>query len=140
MSNFSKPPLSIEKQIQLLKERGLVVENIELPEHFLKFVGFYRLKGYSHFFEQDEKHLYKNNTCFKDIIDLYNFDRKLRLLFLDAIECIEVSLRSVFVHQMSMDYGSHWYLNKKIFKEKFNHKKFIEILKREAKIDSGINL
>ena len=39
-------------------------------------------------------HLFKPNSKFEDVIALYNFDRELRILLFDAIEKIEISLRT----------------------------------------------
>jgi abortive infection bacteriophage resistance protein len=43
------------------------------------------------------------------------FDRKLRLLVLDAIERIEVSVRSQWAYHLAHDYGSHAHLNSSLF-------------------------
>ncbi|HJT73804.1 MAG TPA: Abi family protein, partial [Chitinophaga sp.] len=42
---------------------------------------------------------------------LYNFDRELRLLLLDAIERIEVSFRAILVNEMCSKYSSTWFAN-----------------------------
>lgn len=51
------------------------------------------------------------------MIDLYRFDRKLRLLIFDAIERIEIGLRTQLIYQLSQKYGSHWHTKKSIFKD-----------------------
>ncbi|MDR2540971.1 MAG: Abi family protein [Candidatus Peribacteria bacterium] len=45
------------------------------------------------------------------MLDLYIFDRKLRLLVLDAIEKIEVSIKAQIDSIMSSKYGCFWYTN-----------------------------
>ena len=50
------------------------------------------------------------------VYDLYKFDRKLRLLLFDAIERIEVALRTQIVYQLSLKYGSHWQDRQDIFR------------------------
>lgn len=47
-------------------------------------------------------------TTWNDINSLYRFDRKLRLLVFDAIERIEIALRTKLIYQLSLKYGSHW--------------------------------
>lgn len=63
---------------------------------------------------------FRYGTTWKDIYNLYVFDRKLRLLVFDAIEKIEVAVRCQIVYQLSHRYGSHWQDNPDIFKEPQN--------------------
>jgi abortive infection bacteriophage resistance protein len=75
-------------------------------EACLHRIGYYRLSGYAYPFRHRElitnsdgsrsERLFENfrpGTQFAKVMDLYVFDKKLRLLFLDAIERIEVGLR-----------------------------------------------
>lgn len=66
------------------------------------------------------------NTTFENIIDLYLFDRDLKLIIFDAIETIEVALRTQISNRMSCKFGSHWYLNPDHFSEPFDFGRFIE--------------
>lgn len=87
-----KTPLTYQEQLELLTKRGLIIENEEKALQYLKHIGYYRLSGYFKNFQSSNDEF--KNTYFKDVVQLYVFDRKLRLLFLEAIERIEVSLRS----------------------------------------------
>ena len=49
------------------------------------------------------------------VYNLYVFDRKLRLLVFDAIERLEVAIRTQIIYQLSHKYGSHWQDDKNIF-------------------------
>jgi abortive infection bacteriophage resistance protein len=40
------------------------------------------------------------NTTFDDAVALYHFDKSLRMLMLDAIECLEVNLKTVVAHEI----------------------------------------
>ena len=60
-------------------------------------------------------HTFKANTYFEDVIDRYNFDRHLRLILFDAVERIEIALRTKMIYHLSMSYGSLWYLNTSLF-------------------------
>ncbi len=51
-------------------------------------------------------------TTFDDVLRLYHFDRKLRLLVLDEIERLEVAIRTVICNELSISHGPHWYLSK----------------------------
>jgi abortive infection bacteriophage resistance protein len=94
---YPKPPLSILDQIALLRARGLVVDDEAKAQHYLRFIGYYRLSGYTRFFcdktdTKSEKFI--PGTSFQSVLDLYVFDRKIRVLLLDALERIEIAIKS----------------------------------------------
>ncbi|AVJ30197.1 Abi family protein [Achromobacter spanius] len=83
----------------------------------LSQVGYYRLSGYWYpcrkpCLDQRGKQVtghagrplradrFAPGTAFHDVFNLYLFDKRLRLLALDAIERIEVHLRSVIAHEV----------------------------------------
>lgn len=76
---FNKPPITIREQINLLTSRGMEIKNHDLASHYLEFIGYYRLSGYTHYFK-DEKGNYKQGTSFETILEHYIFDRKLRVI------------------------------------------------------------
>jgi abortive infection bacteriophage resistance protein len=116
---FSKPALSISDQIALLQRRGMIVPDAAKAEHYLRHVSYYRLRAYWLPFEQtsdvDGDHLFADGTNFDDVLSLYIFDRQLRLLVMDAIERIEVSLRGVWAHHLATKYGPHGYLEPELY-------------------------
>jgi len=70
----------------------------------------------------DNTHQFLPNTSLKLLYDLYEFDRRLRLLVIDAIERIEVSVRAVISNYMGPTYGSHWYLERNgVFQASCHH-------------------
>ena len=84
--------------------------------HFLANISYYRLKGYWWDMQDDlAKHTFKADTYFEDIIDRYNFDRQLRLILFDAIERIEIALRTKMIYILSLKFGGLWYLDPAIF-------------------------
>ena len=112
----NKPAYSIADQISLLKQRGMLFRNEASAPHFLANISYYRLKGYWWDMQSDyTPHAFKPDTIFEDIMDIYNFDRQLRLILFDAIERIEIALRSKMIYQLSMNYGGLWYLNSNLF-------------------------
>jgi len=84
--------------------------------HFLENISYYRLKGYWWDAQSDfTNHIFNAGTYFEDIIKRYNFDRHLRLILFDAIERIEVALRTKMIYHLSMAYGSLWYMDADLF-------------------------
>lgn len=51
-----------------------------------------------------EKHQFKANSKFEDVVSLYNFDRELRILLFDVIEKIEISLRTKLIYNLSHEF------------------------------------
>ena len=132
---FEKPALSIEEQLDLLTSRGLIIKDRKLASQYLQFISYYRLSGYASQFEillaNGEKR-YHQEASFDQILDCYVFDRKLRLLVIDAIERIEVAVRTVITNEMALKYGAHWYLNRELFLKKFNHSELIQTIQKET--------
>ena len=93
MSRYDKKPLSINEQIALLQKRGMEINNVPLAHKYLGHISYYRLAGYWWSMQSDHKlHQFRNGSTFTDVIAIYNFDAKLRLLLFDIIEKIEISL------------------------------------------------
>ena len=102
---FGKPPLSYADQANLLIARGLVVGDRDVLLHQLASVGYYRLCAYWYPFKQADE-TFVAGTSFETIWDRYVFDRQLRLLVMDAIERVEVVVRTVLVHELAIRHGA----------------------------------
>lgn len=109
---YSKPALRFEQQVQLLAARGLQIDDQQRAEHYLAHINYYRLAGYCLPFEADHAtHQFRPGVRFDDVIGLYVFDRELRLLVLDAIERIEVSVRTQWAYHFAHAVSPHGYLD-----------------------------
>ncbi len=136
MPHYNKPPLSIQQQIKKLQSRGLTINDISKAEHYLNSVSFYRWRAYTYPFQdnKDPNHPFIKPVSFEDLIGLYDFDRRLRLLALDAIEKIEVALRTRIIYEYSLLAGDgFWYLDPKYFKEKKIHNLHLLQIQKEVK-------
>ncbi|NIB39089.1 abortive phage resistance protein [Pseudomaricurvus alkylphenolicus] len=111
MTPAPKPWKSFEEQLDLLHERGLLIDQPEAAMSYLERLGYYRLSGYWYPFRQLDdapqedgatvpKRLdaFISNSHFEEVVKLYVFDKKLRLLALDALERIEMALRVDIAH------------------------------------------
>jgi len=112
----NKPTYTIKEQITLLKQRGMLFRDEDTATNLLKNINYYRLKGYWWDMQIDyTSHILKPNIYFEDIIERYSFDRHLRLILLDAVERIEIALRTKMIYHLSISYGGLWYLNTSLF-------------------------
>lgn len=116
--SYPKPPTAVSDQIELLARRGMQVT--EDAAHYLTHIGYYRLRGYWIPFEAvdppDGDHRFRAGISFDDVLNLYVFDRELRLLVTDAIERIEVSVRNQWVDVLALEHGAHAYLKSELFR------------------------
>ncbi|BFM05833.1 Abi family protein [Halioxenophilus aromaticivorans] len=114
---FTKPPKSFAEQVQKLQDHGLHVPDSASAEFYLSQLNYYRFAAYCLPFEQDhETHQFIAGTSFDDVLNVYIFDRELRLLLLDAIERIEVSLRTQMAYHLSHNHATaHPHLKPEIF-------------------------
>jgi abortive infection bacteriophage resistance protein len=109
---FIKPATTYSQQIAILQQRGMTVSDPSSAEFYLQHLNYYRLGAYWLPFEADHAtHQFKSGTCFEDVLNLYIFDRELRLLVLDAIERVEVSVRSQWAYQLAHRHGTHAHLD-----------------------------
>lgn len=138
---FTKPPLDVHRQLAKLQERGLQVSDPAQAKHYLSFIGYYRLSAYALPLQTDTDPTkpFKPGVCFQDIMNLYLFDRDLRLLVMDAIERIEVAIRSVIITEMCVKHGSHWILEAKHFSGKYKHHELLSRLDKELDIPPTSN-
>lgn len=95
-----KPWRSFEQQLDILSKRGMTIDDKDTALKYLRRIGYYRLSGYWYSFrqfkdDQSQQRIdqFVSGTHFKHIVDLYIFDKKLRLMALDALERIEVAVR-----------------------------------------------
>lgn len=128
-ADYPKKVISFDKQIHLLQDRGLVIENPDLAKDFLRNISYFRLQGFWWEFQIDKKnHTFKKGTSFEDVIALYTFDRKLRLILFDALERIEIALRTKLVYYPSIELDQWWFENKtNFFSEGYHTDSLIEV-------------
>ena len=127
---YTKPPLPVQEQINLLKNRGLQIPDEPRAARYLQNIGYYRLSGYMYpFLANPKQHLYKAGATFEDILNLYRFDRGLRLLVFSGIEKIEVALRSQITNQFSLaSQDPFWYTKATYFADPVKHSDFLNKL------------
>jgi abortive infection bacteriophage resistance protein len=104
---YDKPPMSFEDQADLLIKRGLVVDRALLIDR-LKNVNYYRLSGYLYPYRLHNDN-YKSGTTLERIWRHYTFDRRLRLIVMDAIERFEVSIKTQLIYALAHSTGAFGY-------------------------------
>ena len=134
---YNKPALTFEEQITRLITRGLIVENKLQAISKLSTISYYRLSAYWYPFRARDafKHVtdtFISNTTLNECFNLYEFDRKLRLLVLDAIERIEVAVRTKVTYLLAYTYGAFGHCEPINFHSKFAHKEWLLDIEKET--------
>ena len=101
---YTKPALTLEQQLSLAQSRGLAVTNRKVALTTLERISYYRLSAYWHPFKKADD-TFESGATFEAALALYEYDRRLRLLLLDAIERFEIALRTVVTYTLAHAYG-----------------------------------
>lgn len=107
-----KSATTIDRQIDLLKSRGLVVADEGKAREILMDIGYYRLGFYLFPFERsypnlrNRTHEYIDGALFDDAVNLYYFDFDLRLLLMRYLNRIEIAFRTSLIYNLSNKYDS----------------------------------
>ena len=109
MSRYEKPALTFEAQADKMSGRGLVADRNSLIAR-LQTTNHYRLSAYLYTFRADHE-LYRPGTTLDQVFRLYSFDHRLRMLLLDAIEGIEVHIRTQLAYHFAHAHGPFSYLD-----------------------------
>lgn len=105
-----KPWISYDEQIDLLRRRGMVIDDVDTALEELRMVGYYRLSGYWRFFQQDPAfgdNRFREGTRFTEIASLYQADERLREQCGMAVAEVEVALRTSFAHVFAERHGPY---------------------------------
>lgn len=138
---YSKPALSVTQQIARLQRIGLHIPDIAAAEQTLRFISYFRLKGYFLPFmtqvNPSASRTFIAGATFDAIVNLYEFDKKLRLLVMEELERIEVGVRTIICNELSCTFGPHWYLanHKAIFSRPEGAQIFLSAITRETTRD-----
>jgi abortive infection bacteriophage resistance protein len=106
---YTKPALTFDEQADQLIERGLLCDREELLAR-LRSVSYYRLSGYWYPFRRPDD-TFADGTTLETVWRRYTFDRRFRLVVLDAIERIEVCVRTELVYLLAHAQGPFGYLD-----------------------------
>lgn len=119
---YDKPWSSCEDMIVRLRARGLIIVDDEKATSYLSRIGYYRLSGYWYSFrqlkEKERIDQFIAGATFEQAVQLYVFDKKLRLLVMDALERIEIAFRVEIANLLGKK-DPFAYRNPDLFHDKF---------------------
>lgn len=134
---YNKPALSPPDLLQHLISRGLIITRRLRALHALEHIGYYRLLLYMRPLQQFDPatgtRRFVPGTTFDDVVALYEFDGKLRILCMDAVERIEVALRAAIVSEVAVSHGPHFFTDQAHFDTQVAFDDFQDVVKEEKR-------
>ncbi len=138
----SKTFKTLDEQILLLQEKGLVIDDIDYAKEVLLRENYFFLMGYRHIFLRDDgSRKFIAGTNFRELHGLFNFDRQLRNILFKNILIVENNLKSILSHVMSKNHGfkEQNYLNADNFVKDYSKTRQINDLIRKMRRQISVN-
>lgn len=137
---YAKTAEPLAQTIGRLERKGLIIEDKQEAERALRTIGYYRLLIYMRCFQKNTASRdFLPNTKFNYIVELYDFDRAIRLLILDAIERLEVALRAAIINPLAELYSPHWYLERNHYSNENHFNSTLKNIQKETNPSSSKN-
>lgn len=131
---FQKQYSSPLRIVELLKLRGLSIEDDNLGVAALKRIGYYRLSAYLYPFIETpkEQQLFKRGSTLESALTLYDFDQNLRIMIFGEIARIEVAVRSALANIVSKETGNvFWITESSSYANKEQFYKTMQVIDKE---------
>ncbi len=130
--------LSREQQCELLKSKGIIIDDPDYALKVLSSVNYYRFSEYFRHMSADE--LWEKRPHFEDIYQLYCFDMDLRHQLMQMIEKTEIALRARISYTMSVNHGAKAYLQRECFRSSTAHAGFMREFQMQLNRKKGIKI
>lgn len=109
---------TIDEQLEILKHKGLIINDEEYAKEVLLRENYFFLSGYRHvFMDTNDSKRYVEGTTFEELYSLFLFDRQFRNIIFKNLLIIENNFKSIISYRLSKKYGykEHDYLKAKNF-------------------------
>src|ERR1017187_880014 len=131
---YTKTPTTFDEQVELLIRRGMVIHDRRKAASLLSSINYYRLRPYWFPFQDPlaqkvlDEHPFAPNTTLSRVFRIYRFDRKLRILIVDALERLEVSIKTQFAYHLSHQHGIKAFEDSRLFHSYQKHQGGLNLL------------
>lgn len=105
---MTKPFKTIDEQLEILKDRNLVIDDELLARQSLSFYGYYEIvNGYKQFLlnTQAESERFTDGETFSHLLSLYQLDKEFRNGIMEATLEIELVLRTAIAYVIAEQFG-----------------------------------
>lgn len=132
MTAYNKPTTTYEEQIEILKKRNLIINNEKYAEEMLRNIGYFRLSGYWLGFYQS-KDYFNDGTTFEHVVNVHDFDCRLRNLLIGLFEEIEIRFTTRIAHEFATYYSPIDHYNKECFEREDWFNRWLEEFENSVK-------
>lgn len=122
-----KKPTTFEQQLEIMKSRGLIIDDEAKCLDVLRSVNYYRFSAYLLPFRKKDQ-TYFSGINFERVYNIYEFDRNVRTLLFSVIEEIELYLRTQLAYYSACYHGALGYLDPEYYNDKHDHERFLNVL------------
>ena len=133
---------TLNEQIEILQNKGLVIDNLEYTKEVLFKENYFFLNGYRHLFmKSNVDRTYIDGTTFEELYSLFLFDRTFRNIIFKNILVIENNIKSIISYQLSLKYGykEKDYLTPKNFTSNKEKSKQVNDILKKMKRQISVN-
>ena len=130
-SSYAKPWLSYPDQLARLSARGLIIADHTAAEEFLSHVNYYRFSGFCLAYEQ-QRDVFRPGVTFDDIKTAYEFDVRLRDLLNEALEVIEIDIRTSVAYHFGQRHGAFGQTDPGNFFDQSRHAEWLNHVRDEV--------
>ena len=131
---YQKKPKTLERQIEKLISRGMLISNKDFALNKLKHINYYDLSAYFKFYQYSDNQ-FKEGVNFEDVINIFTFDTRLRLFLLNFLGQVEKSFKCVLTYEVAVKSGnSHWYLDRQMYANDSYYEEMTDIIIEEAQV------
>ena len=133
---------TLDEQIEILKSKHLVINNIDYAKEVLLRENYFFINGYRHLFmESNKDKVFKEGTTFEELYSLFLFDRTFRTICFKNLLIIENNFKSITSYQLSKKYGyrEKEYLKPKNFTRRPEKRKQVNDLMKKMQRQIRVN-
>ena len=135
---------TIDEQIEILRNKGLIIDDVDSAKEILLRENYFFLLGYRHVFLRDESSReFIPGTNFRELYALFTFDRQVRNIIFKNLLIVENNIKSILSYQLSKKYGikERNYLNPNNFTKDPQRSRqvndLIKKMKRQIRVNGG---
>lgn len=130
---YTHQAITTDRQIEILQERGLLINDVKKAIETLDSISYFRLAGYWRHLEVERiAHQFKEGSTFDEVVELYSFDKRLRALLFIAIQTIEVSVRTKIIKHFAHDFGAFWFMDETYATNEARFESNLSVIRKEV--------
>ena len=130
---YTKQAMPLERQMDTLKQRGLIIDDEAAAQQALDTISYFRLADYWFHLEADHRtHAFLPDSHFDEVLSCYRFDKDLKALLFKAIQTIEVAVRSKVIKHIAPSCGPFWFMDAEKAVNQHRFEQNLETIRKEV--------